>query len=147
MDAEGKEDMRLSWFQRQADRQLEDFLLAHADALLVGKPDLDSLLKQYDNLTRSQVETFVTLAERISESLTEVAPSDQFVGQLRYRLREAAGLPETDSLMERVRQMSPRVQWAAGIGGATLTAGVVIMASRPIWGALEEWRSRRAATA
>ena len=135
--------MRLPFFFRQyIDRQIEDFLMAHVDALVSGSPDIDQLMDQYDDVLRSQVDGLFTLAERISQSLIPVAPSEQFVNQLRHELIDAAsGEPLT--LWGRIRSLPPRTQLAAGIGGATLTAGVVLIASRSMPNALEYWRSRR----
>jgi hypothetical protein len=135
--------MKLPFFFRDhVERQVQGFLMAYADALVSEKPDLDQLLRQYDNVVRSQVEGLLTLTERISRSLTQVAPSEQFVVQLRHDLIEASS-PDRVSLWGRIRSLPPRTQIAAGLGGATLTAGVVLIASRSMPNALEYWRSRR----
>jgi hypothetical protein len=135
--------MRLPFFFRQyIDRQIEDFLMAHADALVSGSPEFDDLLDQYDEVVRSQVEGLFTLAERVSGSLIPVAPSEKFVNRLRHELIDAASV-EPRSLWGRIRSLPPRTQIAAGIGGATLTAGVVLIASRSMPSALEYWRNRR----
>ncbi len=134
--------MKLPFFFRQyIDRQVEDFLMAHVDALVSGSPDVDQLLDRYDDEIRDQVEGLFTLAERISQSLIPVAPSEQFVNRLRHELTDAASA-EPRSLWGRIRSLPPRTQIAAGIGGATLTAGVVLIASRSMPNALEYWRSR-----
>ncbi|NDJ76903.1 MAG: hypothetical protein GYB65_11645 [Chloroflexi bacterium] len=138
--------MPFSFFRNHSQQQIEDLLLAHADALADGSVDLDTLLEQYTTLTASQVEGLLLLAERISSVLTEVKPSDTFVSQLRYELSHA-GLPEDLGFWMRLRHLSPRTQLAAAsIGGATL-AGVVLIASRPLWEMVGIRRNRRTAIA
>jgi hypothetical protein len=135
--------MKLPFFFRQyIDRQIEDFLMVYADALVSGSPELDRLLDDYDDMVRSQVEGLFTLAERISRSLIPVAPSEQFVNRLRHELIDSAS-DEPRTLWGRIRSLPPRTQIAAGLGGATLTAGVVLIASRSMPSALEYWRNRR----
>jgi hypothetical protein len=136
--------MKLPFFFRDhVERQIQGFLMAYADALVSDTLDPDQLLKQYHDVVRCQVEGLLTLSERISRSLAEVTPSEQFVSQLRRDLIEAAS-PDHRSLWGRIRSLPPRTQIAAGLGGATLTAGVVLIASRSMPNALEYWRSRRA---
>jgi hypothetical protein len=136
--------MRLPFFFRQyVDHQLEDILMAHVDGLVSGSPGVDQLLDQYDDEMRGQVEELFTLAGRISQLLIPVAPSEQFVNRLRHDLMDAASA-EPLTLWGRIRSLPPRTQIAAGIGGATLTAGVVLIASRSMPNALEYWRNRRA---
>jgi hypothetical protein len=113
-----------------ADTQLLDFLMDHADALIAGTLNLDQLFEQYEQVPRDQIEDLLKLAERMSRTLTTVNPSDQFVKQLYFELLEAA-LNQRPTIWRRLRQLPPRTQIAAGIGGATLTAGVVLIASRP----------------
>lgn len=112
--------------------------MAHADALVFGTDDHEKLPGPYDNVIREQAGNLIVLTERINQSLEEVVPSEHFVSQLRYKLIESA-LP-TANWWERLRNLPPRTQWAAGIGGATLTAGVVLIASRSTLGF---WRNRR----
>ena len=123
-------------------RQVVDFLADHADALLGGSANLDRLIAPYDAIAIEQVESLISVAERLSRSLIEVKPSDPFVEHLRQQLlfgRE----PERRTWWRRIRQLPPRTQLAAGIGGATLTAGVVLIASRPfVMDALTSWRDR-----
>jgi hypothetical protein len=72
------------------------------------------------------------------------APSEQFVAGLRHRLLTSDRRPAL-SLWARIRRLPPRTQLAAGIGGATLTAGVVILATRSVYDALGNRRNRRTA--
>lgn len=127
-----------AFFNNTLKRQVQHVLAAHADALLAGTVDREKLLEPYDEVIREQVESLFTLAERIHASVSEVAPSDHFVSQLRFDLLEQAARQMT--WREWLRNLPPRTQWAAGIGGATLTAGVVLIASRST---LEFWRNRR----
>jgi hypothetical protein len=105
------------------------------------------LLAQYDRVELDQVKGLLTLAERVNQTLVEVAPSEQFVAQLRRQLTDASDLANRLSLWGRIRALPPRTQLVAGIGGATLTAGVVILASRSVPEAIDNWRHRRAAIA
>ncbi len=135
--------MKLPFFFRQyTDHQIEDFLMAHADALVSGSPAMDQLLDEYDDMIRSQVEGLFTLTERLRHTLIPVSPSEQFVNRLHHDLMSAASAQPL-SLWGRIRSLPPRTQIAAGIGGATLTAGVVLLASRSMPNALEYWRNRR----
>jgi hypothetical protein len=138
--------MSLPFFKNHREHHLQDFLMAYADALVSGTRDADSVLEQFDRDMRGQVEDLLTLTDQISQVLTEVAPSEEFIAQLRYRLTEVGG-PESRSLWTRIRRLPPRTQLAAGIGGATLTAGVVLIAARTLPEALDLWRNRHAAAA
>ena len=133
---------------RAAQRALQELLMRHADALVSGAEDREALLSAYDDETRAEAAELLALAERIQHTMTEVAPSEQFVRQLAVQLATAPTVVPSRSLWGRVRHLPPRVQLAAGIGGATLTAGVVLLISRSLVpGALESWRSRRTVTA
>lgn len=139
--------MSLPLFSGHRD-QLQDLLMNHADALISDSLDLEKLLAPYDQEIRDEVEDLLILAHRISQSLTEVHPSEQFVTRLRQQLVLAdANLLGHRTWWGRIRQLPPRTQLAAGIGGATLTAGVVLIASRTllpeVWNL---WRSRRTIT-
>lgn len=124
-------------FRNSAERRFEDLLMAHADALISGTVDIDGLLRQYHWVTRRQVDSLLILAERLNKAFVVVKPSDDFVKELRRQLDEANTF-ENRSLWRQFRDLSPRTQLAAGIGGATLTAGVVYFASRPVRDALED---------
>lgn len=132
--------MRLPFFFRDhIERQVQTFLMMYADALISGTLDPEQLRPQYDDVVRSQLAGLLTLTERISRTLTPVSPSEQFVAQLRHDLLEAASIDQM-TLWGRIRSLPPRTQIAAG---ATLTAGVVLIASRSMPTALEHWRNRR----
>lgn len=132
--------MSLSLFKNRPDTQIEDILMAHADALIQG--DLDRA-ESLSRLALADVDDLFTLAERISLALIDVSASPEFVEELRVRLLVAAEQHHR-SLWGRLRHMPRRTQLAAGIGGATLTAGMVLVARRPVRdAALELWRNRR----
>ncbi|MBN1678821.1 MAG: hypothetical protein JW966_00920 [Anaerolineae bacterium] len=140
--------MTNSLFKNRTQSHLQDFLIAHADALATDTLNLDYLLEQYGDIALSQVEDLLALAERISKTLLPVVPSHEFVEELRRQLDNQTSLI-SPPWWERIRQLSPRVQLAAvGIGGATLTAaGVVIIARRPVIDALTGKRTRRTSVA
>jgi hypothetical protein len=138
--------MSLPFFKNQREHQLQDVLMDYVDALVSGTRDISSMLEQFDRDTRGQIDDLLALTNRISKVLTEVTPSDEFIAELRYQLTEA-GNPEGISWWKRIRRLPPRTQLAAGIGGATLTAGVVLIAARTLPEALDMWRNRRAAAA
>ncbi|NLX09096.1 MAG: hypothetical protein GXY36_05535 [Chloroflexi bacterium] len=106
----------------------------------------DLLWAQMQRQSDAQLEELLTLARLLSQVLVPVKPSDAFVEDLRQQLLTATP-GERRTWYERVRQLPPGVQLAAGIGGATLTAGVVLAARRPVMDALDLWRSRRSISA
>jgi hypothetical protein len=132
--------MRIPFLSRE--HSIEDALTAYTDALLAGAADPDQFLKPYNEFERNQIGRLLALVERLSRALVPVAPSEQFVNNLRHALLEAAP-SERRTLWRRIRSLPPRTQIAAGIGGATLTAGVVLLASRSMPNPLEYWRNRR----
>lgn len=134
--------MSIPFFPRLHDRQLRDLLMAHADMLIAGRADHARLPGSLDSGSQGEVADLLRLAERLNRTLTEVAPSERFVDQL-GRALALADAPAPLSLWQRVRHLPPRTRWAAGIGGATLTAGVVIIASRSLPDALGYLRNRR----
>jgi hypothetical protein len=94
---------------------------------------------------RGQVESLLDLAEDVQRVMTGVVPSEHFVRQLGLQL--TASSDDALSWWHKLRQLPPRTQIAAGIGGATITAGLVLLASRSMPDALETWRNRHTATA
>jgi hypothetical protein len=113
---------------------LQNLLADHVEALLGGVPDRNTLLARYGLVRDPWANALLTLAEDIQAALRPVNPSNAFVAALYNRL---VGLPEL-TLLERLmllrlaglRHMPRRMQWAAGIGGLTLTAGVFWIAAR-----------------
>ncbi|MBI5958648.1 MAG: hypothetical protein HY866_07935 [Chloroflexi bacterium] len=134
----------LSIFNHQRERQIQDLLMTHAEALISGTLNLDHLLASLDQEARHQVADLFSLAERVSSALIEVDPSEKFVASLRQELALAdAAMLQHDSIWQWIRHLPPRTQIAAGIGGATLTAGMVLIASRTLPEVWSYWRSRK----
>ena len=85
---------------------------------------------------------FADIVERLSRTLVEVKPSELFVEQLRQQLLYSQR-PDPQTMWQRIHQLPLRMRLAAGIGGATLTAGVLLIASRPyLMDVLTSWRDR-----
>lgn len=116
--------------------------MAHADALISRSAAHASLRQSYAETAEGDLEALLRLAERIEQAMPPVAPPEPYVAQLRHHLLESDP-QETLSLWRRIRQLPPRTQLAAGIGGATLTAGVVILATRSVYDVLGSRRNRR----
>ncbi|WP_162909953.1 hypothetical protein [Aggregatilinea lenta] len=125
--------------KRHLDRHAGDMLLAYADTLVAGLAW--SLPFKHGNLPEQSEELFA-LTEQLHNTLVPVEPSPIFVRELRSHLMDVQ-LVDAPSLWERTRQLPLPVQIAAGLGGATLTAGIVLVARRPLLDALDELRSHR----
>ncbi len=138
--------MSLPFFFSRQDQNTQNVLMAYADALVSGTPPSDDLLADVDEDLRDSIQDLFALAGQISLGLTQVVPSEQFVAELRSRLLDVEGVHYL-SWLGRWRQLPPKTQIAAGIGGATLTAGVVLIAARSVSDVWDSWRSRREATA
>ncbi|HEX3053730.1 MAG TPA: hypothetical protein VHP83_23935 [Aggregatilineaceae bacterium] len=138
--------MLFSFFRSQSGSQVDDFLMAHADALVRGVEEVQTLKDRTDPAFLHQVDDLLKLAEMISLALPGVIPSEQFVNELRQQLIMAGTLDDV-TLWAWIRGLPPRTQLAASIGGATLTAGVVWFARRPVRNAIEGWWHRWTATA
>lgn len=123
-------------------RWQEDVLAAHADALISNGAAHASPRQLYADPAEDELAALLRLAERVERAMPPVTLSEAYVAQLRHRLLES-DLQETLSLWRRIRQLPPRTQLAAGIGGATLTAGVVILATRSVYDVLGSRRNRR----
>lgn len=89
-----------------------------------GVAPLDTLLDRY-RLSYHQVADLVTLTDQLHNTLVEVSPSAAFVDSLFKDL--VGSSPRRLDWRSRVRTMSPRMKVAAGIGGLTLTAGVLLL--------------------
>ncbi|HML20485.1 MAG TPA: hypothetical protein PKD09_02480 [Aggregatilinea sp.] len=129
--------------KRHFDRHAGDMLLAYADALVAG---LAWSLPFKHNSTPDQSEDLFALTEQLYHTLVPVEPSPIFVRELRSHLMDVQ-LVDEPSLWERTRQLPLPVQIAAGLGGATLTAGIVLVARRPLLDALGELRGHRTSIA
>lgn len=117
--------LALSLFTPRALRQLRNVLMAHADALVAGT-DFDRTRVPGAEILNGQVAPLLALAELIQRVLVPVEPSERFVTQLGRELRESYAA-DHPTVWRRIRRLPPTTQIAAGIGGATLTAGVVLL--------------------
>lgn len=107
------------------DLQIANFLADYAD----GAASLDSLLAQH-NLSYQQIDDLVDLTEKLRGVLVEVSPSPAFVDTL---LMELVGSKDAQHLWwSRVQTMPNRMKIAAGIGGITLTAGMLLITARSL---------------
>lgn len=108
------------------DFRLEDFLSAVTDALQQGDAtDITQIAARYQ-LNGDDTRSLVNVIRRLNHHLMPVRPSEQFITRLR------GDLTTTNSgLMQRVRNLPPRVQFAAG---AITVAGLLYIAQRRFFG-------------
>lgn len=135
-----------SLFRRPSQRWQRNLLMAHADALVSGSAARERVRTACARSGETELEALLELAERIERAMPPVEPSAQFVADLHQRLLRA-DVTRPVSLWARVQRLPLRTRVAAGIGGATLTAGVVILASRSVFDVLGNRRNRRTITA
>jgi hypothetical protein len=110
------------------DNPVEDLLAAHADALLAERDDFGPQFGRY-GIAPSQVAEMTELlhlAQQLRDSLTPVALSGEFVRHLKNEL--VGEQPVT--LFVRWRKLPPHYQLAAKLGGLTIGAGIVLLATR-----------------
>lgn len=137
-----------SFFRGPSQRWQRNLLMAHADALVTGSAARDRVRAACARSGETELEALLELAERIERAMPPVTPSERFVAELHQRLLQAGVAQQSSrSLWGRVQRLPWRTRIAAGIGGATLTAGVVILATRSVYDALGNRRNRRAVTA
>lgn len=132
-----------SLFRKSSQRWQQNLLMAHADALVTGSPVREQVRAACAQSGETELEALLALAERVERAMPPVAPSERFVAELRQRLLQAEK-QQSVSLWGRVQRLPLRTRVAAGIGGATLTAGVVFLATRSVYDALGNRRNRRA---
>jgi len=135
--------MRIKQLRRQLDRGLGELLIAQAAALIAGLAWSTTFTSPG---TGGEADSLFALTEELHRTLVPVEPSPIFVRELRRRLMDEQ-IEQQLSLWARTRQLPLPVQIAAGIGGATLTAGIVIFARRPLMDAIGELRNRRTVSA
>jgi hypothetical protein len=115
-------------------RAIEGLLAAHADALVrkpsVAPDNFDFLFDEYHlNATEStEARGLISVAHRLN-NLTPVAPSEAFIQQLKSDL---VGTHAESALILRWRRLPPFYRVAASVGGMTLTAGILLLASRRV---------------
>ncbi|MHB8628739.1 MAG: hypothetical protein ACYDBJ_18090 [Aggregatilineales bacterium] len=116
----------------ETDPRLDALLALHLDALL-NAPDAAQALRA--QTSDSSLSDLMSLAERLSFTLQPVTPSAEFV----ERLRSEFIFKAPPALLARWRKLPgwdklpPRYQTAAKVGGATLTAGLMLFAVRRAW--------------
>ena len=126
--------------QNAQDNQLENLLAAQFDALIAGQDDFDPQLTRY-GLTPAQTAEatdLLNLAYRLRGTLMPVAPSEAFTSRLKGEL--IGDQPVT--LLVRWRKLPAHYQLAAKLGGLTLTAGILLLASRRALTILEALQHR-----
>jgi len=115
-------------------RAIEGLLAAHADALIrkpsVSPDDFDFLFDEYKlNADESaEAQGLLRVAHRLNV-FTPVAPSEAFIQQLKNDL---VGTQAESALILRWRRLPPFYRVAASVGGMTLTAGILLLASRRV---------------
>lgn len=108
------------------DFRLEDFLSAVTDALQQGDAtDIDHIAARYQ-LNGDDARSLVNVIRRLNQHLMPMRPSDRFVARLRADLTSS-----NNGLVQRVRNLPPRVQFAAG---AITVAGLLYIAQRRFFG-------------
>ncbi len=124
--------------------QLDDLLAAHTDALLAGLEDFDPQFSNFGIASAQAAEAtdLLGLAFRLRETLTPVAPSEEFTRRLK---NELVGAEQTVTLLVRWRKLPAHYQLAAKLGGLTLTAGLLLLATRRAVGVLDALHHRQQA--
>jgi|GEM_PF-888510 len=116
--------------------RLDNLFAAHLDALIANdEVGLSTLFKQAPDETRD----LLHLATHLHVALKPVAPSDEFIKRLRNEFIDESPM----TLLLRWRKLPPRYQTAAKVGGATLTAGLMLLAARRALSAFSTVRSLR----
>ncbi len=121
------------------DSQLfEEWLAAHTDALLAG---LENSSLQFTSMAPPQVaeaNELLGLVRQLRDSLTPTAPSEEFSRRLKNELMGVQPV----TLVVRWRKLPPHYQLAAKLGGLTLTAGILLLATRRALGVLDALHHR-----
>jgi hypothetical protein len=104
---------------------LENWLAAHADALIRGEPFTASA-EGLSEAERAEAHSLMFLADRLREGLTPVTPDPAFVARLRSELLAQA--PSQPALLAQWHKLPKGYKLAARIGGLTLTAGLALLA-------------------
>src|SRR5579863_1921018 len=116
----------------ESDPRLDALLTLHLDALLNAPEAAQALQAQ---TTDARTYELMRLADRLSNTLQPISPSAEFVERLRNEFIAEA----PPALLARWRKLPgwdklpPRYQTAAKVGGATLTAGLMLLAVRRAW--------------
>ncbi len=105
--------------------RMEEILAEYADGLANGSITANDLLQQYQAAGSSELEQLLQLALELESILVQVAPSTEFVAQLRHDLLDSA---TSLNGYNRWWQLSPLQigGLAAGIGGITVAAAGIL---------------------
>jgi len=104
------------------EQALRDFLYDYMDAMDLPDADPARLAHKYD-LDEADTAPFIDLTERLDAAIVDIEPSRQFKQSLRQDLLGEA--PTT--MFGRLRNLSPRLQFAAGIA---LLAAMALLGRR-----------------
>jgi hypothetical protein len=107
---------------------LEQLLAEQADALISGLEDFDLQLERYDipAAHTAEANSLLQLGSLLHQTLEPISPSDDFIERLKGEL--VGGQPVT--LMVRWRKLPAQYRLAARLGGLTITAGIMLLATR-----------------
>jgi hypothetical protein len=94
----------------QDDKRVQDFLYEATDVMLEHPLDVSSLAYKH-NLAVDEATGYTDMLLRLDASLVDVQPSKQFRRELR---KELLGEPQR-TVLGRLRNLPPRLQWAAGV--------------------------------
>ncbi|MBE0689145.1 MAG: hypothetical protein IH587_03370 [Anaerolineae bacterium] len=115
---------------------LEESISSVISDYVEGVVPLENLLNQYQ-VSFDQVQELVELSDRLSARLAEVNPSAAFVESLYQDLlgkrQESRSWWRRVPVSERVQTMPKSAKIAAGIGGITITAGMVLLTARSVY--------------
>lgn len=114
------------------EERITDVLADYADSAA----PLASLLEQYQ-VSFSDVQELIELSDMLAAQLTEVSPAPTFIDSLYQDLLgkrlESRSWWRRVPVPERVQTMPRSAKIAAGIGGITITAGMVLFTARSIY--------------
>lgn len=94
----------------QDDKHLREFLYDATDVMLEHPLDARALAYKH-HVTLDEATIYIDMVAQLDATLVDVQPSTQFRRQLRTEL---LGEPQRTAL-GRLRNMPPRLQWAAGV--------------------------------
>lgn len=101
---------------------LQAFLNAVTDAILVEEGDIETIVRRY-NVPRRDVDGLLRTIRSLHLLMVGVRPSRRFVQRLRHELVGGRGVDVVESL----RYLPPRVQIAAGV---VVLAGFMLLSRR-----------------
>ncbi len=114
---------------------LDNLLAAHLDALIAREEAASDAIFRH---APAESRELLHLATQLHAALKPMDPSDEFVKRLRSEFIGDTPL----TLLLRWRKLPTRYQTAAKVGGATLTAGLTLLAVRRALTMLSSVRTR-----